>query len=82
MLPTPPYPYGYHNFIFGWVDTETMNFPAMLSGELVAPVFSIIEMISSEAAYEVYTAALNMRVNSAQYNWTVPEIAQYLYENN
>jgi len=41
-----------------------MNFPAMLSGELVAPVFSIVEYISSEAAYEVFTSALNMRVNS------------------
>jgi len=63
MLPTPPYPYGYHNFIYGWIDTYTQNFPAVLSGELVAPVFSILEKFIPAAAYEVFTSGLNMRIN-------------------
>jgi len=82
MLPTPPYPYGYHNFIYGWIDTYNDNFPSILSGELLAPVFSILEKISTEAAYEVFTSGLNMRVNGGKQNLTVPEIAEYLWQNN
>jgi len=66
LLTTPPIPYGYHNFIFGWVDTISENFPSVLSGQLVAPIFSIIEKFSEAAAYEVFTAGLNMRINGGQ----------------
>jgi len=66
------YPYGYHNFLFGWIDTDNENFPPLLSGELIAPVMSLLEYISPEATLEIFSAALNMRINGGLYNLTVP----------
>lgn len=36
-------PYGYHNFLFGAVDTEKDNLPPMMPNELVPIVFSVFE---------------------------------------
>jgi len=71
-------PYGYHNFIFGWVDTANTSYPPLLSPELVAPVFSAIEHFIPSASNEVYTLAINMRMNTT--NLTIPELAQVIYE--
>lgn len=38
-------PYGYHNFIFGWLDTAKDNFPKALSAELATHLFSFLEKI-------------------------------------
>jgi hypothetical protein len=76
------YPYGYHNFLFGWVDTEEMNWPPVLRPELVAPVFALVEKISASGAQEVFNAPMNMRLNGGTANWTVSEIAEYIYQQN
>jgi len=76
------YPYGYHNFIFGWIDTLEDNFPEVLSPQLLAPVFALVEYISSEGAIEIFTSGLNMRLNGGTQNWTVSEIAEYIYAHN
>jgi hypothetical protein len=36
-------PYGYHNFLYSWVDTPEMNWPKILPKDLVPVVFSMIE---------------------------------------
>ena len=36
-------PYGYHNFLYGWVDTPNDNFPRLITPDLVPVVFSILE---------------------------------------
>jgi hypothetical protein len=38
-------PYGYHNFLYGFVDTVHENWPALLPTELIPVVFSILEKI-------------------------------------
>jgi len=75
-------PYGYHNFLWGWIDTENNNFPPILSGALIAPAFSLIEHVANDAAIQVFTSGLNMRLNQGKENWTIPQIAEYLYINN
>ena len=39
-------PYGYHNFIWGWVDTEQDNWPGSLSHQLVEVGFALVEHVS------------------------------------
>lgn len=36
-------PYGYHNFLYGWIDTPNDNWPRVLPKGLVPIAFSIIE---------------------------------------
>ena len=38
--------YGYHNFLFGWIDTPAMNYPPLLAPGIVPIVFSILEEFS------------------------------------
>jgi hypothetical protein len=73
-------PYGYHNFIFGWIDTVNTSYPPLLAPELVAPVFSAIEYFSPEATQEVFSLGINKRMNTT--NLTVTELAQVIYEAN
>jgi len=70
-------PYGYHNFLFGWIDTADASYPPLLSPELLAPVFSLVEYISPFAAQEVFTLALNKRMNTT--NLTVPQLADVIH---
>jgi len=39
-------PYGYHNFLFSWLDTPDQSFPKLLSTNFAITVFSIMEKIS------------------------------------
>lgn len=43
-------PYGYHNFVFGWLDTAKDNFPTFLSAEFATYAFSFIEKIAPKVA--------------------------------
>ena len=36
-------PYGYHNFLYSWVDTPENNWPELLPKDIVSIVFAIIE---------------------------------------
>ena len=38
-------PYGYHNFLFGWVDTPEDNWPPLLPPRLIPIVFSLLSTI-------------------------------------
>lgn len=41
-------PYGYHNFLFGWIDTATDNWPPILSNEMVPILFAVLEKIKPD----------------------------------
>lgn len=65
--------YGYHNFLYGWIDTERDNLPPQLPNELL-PVFgAIAEKILPKQIGITYTSALNKRLGTE--GLTVPEIA-------
>ena len=36
-------PYGYHNFLYSWVDTPENNWPELLPKDIVSIVFAVIE---------------------------------------
>jgi len=64
--------YGFHNFVFGWVDTPNQSLPPGLSVELSAVVFSALEKIIPEPVSFIYSGGLNKRLGTE--NLTVAEI--------
>ena len=55
-------PYGYHNFIFTWIDTTTKNFPFFTTTEFAEFFFSILSKIYPKASDLLVTEALNIRL--------------------
>ena len=55
-------PYGYHNFLYGWVDSANDNWPPLLAREFVPVMFKLVEDIDSTLAYNFFTEALNKRL--------------------
>ena len=55
-------PYGYHNFLYGWIDTANDNWPPILAKEFVPVMFKLIEDIKPTLAYNFFTEALNKRL--------------------
>lgn len=71
-------PYGYHNFLYGWVDTPSENWPPMIPNEAVPIVFSIMERIAPKQAFIFFTEALNKRLGTEDKN--IAEIAMIAAE--
>uniref|UniRef100_A0A7S3IGQ5 Uncharacterized protein n=1 Tax=Strombidium inclinatum TaxID=197538 RepID=A0A7S3IGQ5_9SPIT len=57
-------PYGYHNFLYGWIDTPEDNFPRLLPKDLVPIVFAMIEKIDKNLTDTFFTDALNKHLNT------------------
>ena len=57
-------PYGYHNFLYGWVDTANDNWPPLLPKELVPVAFKLVEDIEPKKADIFFTQALNKRLGT------------------
>jgi len=66
-------PYGYHNFLFGYIDTPDHSFPSLLDPNFLASAFALIEHIDPFATKQVFGDALNMRLDTV--NLTMPQIA-------
>lgn len=62
------FPYGYHNFLFGWIDTPDGNYPPLLDSTLVLVVFSYIERLYELPMRMILTEALNMRLGTKGLN--------------
>lgn len=56
--------YGYHNFLFSWIDTPDKNMPSLLQTETVIMVMSLLEKISRKTIDLIIGEALNQRVNT------------------
>ena len=67
-------PYGYHNFIYGWIDTVRDNLPPVLPNEFSPIMFAMLEKIIPGAVYNLYIEGLNKRLNSDCHN--MPCIAE------
>jgi len=55
-------PYGFHNFIFGWIDTVRDNLPGMMADELPPVLFSLYEKINPYFTYIFYSEAIGNRL--------------------
>lgn len=66
-------PYGFHNFLFGWVDTPNDNWPLILPKALAPIAFSILEKIDKTVTDIFFSAAANKHLGTEGLN--VTEIA-------
>ena len=56
------YPYGYHNFLFGWIDTPEENFPDLMPYLLLPVVFEMLDHIMHPVVNSFILEALNHRL--------------------
>jgi hypothetical protein len=56
--------YGYHNFLFSWIDTPDKNFPSMIEPTIFLPLFSVVEKIARSATDLILGEALNFRLGT------------------
>ena len=70
-------PYGYHNFLFGWIDTANDSFPPVVHPEFLPPMLAIVESISP-AKSSVFNEAINKRLGTE--NLTIPQMAEVIEE--
>jgi hypothetical protein len=61
-------PYGYHNFLYGWIDTPNSNLPGLLANEMLPILFSVIEAIAPVTVFNFFTEALNLRLGTNNLN--------------
>lgn len=57
-------PYGYHNFLYSWVDTPENNWPEILPKDLVGVAFSVIEKFDKNLTDTFFTQALNFHLGT------------------
>lgn len=57
-------PYGYHNFLFGWMDTARDNFPPIAAPEIFTIVFRAAEQLMPSAIARVFGEAMNKRLGT------------------
>jgi len=69
-------PYGYHNFLFGWIDTPDQNFPAVADTNFLVVLLSIIEKLYAVPIKMVVSQALNKRLGTT--DLTIAEMAEIL----
>lgn len=57
-------PYGYHNFLYGWMDTPRDNLPPALPNELLPIVLSMIENVKPGVVNDFFLQGLNKRLDN------------------
>jgi hypothetical protein len=62
------YPYGYHNFVYSWIDTPEHNWPSLMPIKLIPVLLDIIERIMPAAVNSIFTEGLNMRLGTRGLN--------------
>jgi hypothetical protein len=61
-------PYGYHNFMFGWIDTPYSNMPPILQPELLTIALRAVEQVAPAAIANVFSLAINKRLGTQYLN--------------
>jgi len=70
-------PYGYHNFLFGWVDTPDKSYPPILDADLLPVVFSILEKFVPSVVDIFLNQALNQRLNTTVKYYFVMSFSEF-----
>ena len=71
-------PYGYHNFVFSWIDTPDNNFPFVTNGDFSELFFSLLSKVYRPFIDLIVTEALNIRLGTQglTFQQTVAEFAR------
>jgi hypothetical protein len=69
-------PYGYRNFLFGWIDTPDRNFPSVLDINFAFLAFRLLEKIAHPLTDQLLKEGLNWRVGGKDLDlWQIEEAA-------
>jgi hypothetical protein len=52
-------PYGFHNFLFGWIDTPDDNFPPPVNAQIFPMIFQMMDIIDKPLSTKMWGEALN-----------------------
>lgn len=66
-------PYGYHNFLYGWIDTPFDNLPPLLADEFAPILFSMLNHVIPASIKTMFLDAMNMRLGTT--DLTFEEVA-------
>lgn len=58
------FPYGYHNFLSGWIDLPEGNLPPILDKNLILVLFGYIERLYEYPIKRIFTESMNMRLGT------------------
>jgi len=72
--------YGYHNFLFGWIDTPKDNYPPLLPDKLMPIIFSFVEKIMPEQMDILLDQGLNKRLGTE--GLKLPDLARVAAERD
>jgi len=53
------FPYGYHNFIYGWIDTPKDNYPTLIDADVAILLFSFLEKIITKGIESLVAEGFN-----------------------
>ena len=62
-------PYGYHNFVFSWIDTEKDSFPFITTNEFEELFFSLLSKFYPAGFDLLAREGLNFRLNTTNLNF-------------
>lgn len=63
-------PYGYHNFLYGWIDTPEDNWPELLPKDFIPIAFAMIEKFDKNLTDIFFTSSLNFKLGTKNLNIT------------
>jgi hypothetical protein len=61
-------PYGYHNFLFGWIDTPDSNWPPLVPNGFLPVALDVLEKIMPKNIDILLNQALNKRLGTVGLN--------------
>jgi len=59
------YPYGYHNFLYSWIDTEENNYPPVIPYKFVPVLFGMLNHLMPTVIESFFLQSLNFRLGTA-----------------
>jgi hypothetical protein len=62
-------PYGYHNFLFSWIDTEDENYPPTLPKEFIPVAFEMFGELLPGVIETFFLQSMNHRLNTTGLNF-------------
>mmetsp|Transcript_41295 Transcript_41295/g.57479 ORF Transcript_41295/g.57479 Transcript_41295/m.57479 type:complete len:321 (+) Transcript_41295:286-1248(+) len=72
-------PYGFENFLYGWIDTPDKNMPPIMDPNWLPALFPIVADVSSKGSI-LFTPAMNKRLGTE--NLEVYQVAEILHQRN
>mmetsp|Transcript_8979 Transcript_8979/g.15194 ORF Transcript_8979/g.15194 Transcript_8979/m.15194 type:complete len:185 (-) Transcript_8979:362-916(-) len=66
-------PYGFHTFLYSWIDTVEDNFPRVIPKDFVPIIFAVLERFDKNTTDTMFTQSLNFKLGTK--GLSIPEVA-------